>query len=123
MPVKKNVAVERVPKRQVSAEKLIILSVPVRLRKQCGTVSSPKEFFAELTPYMIQWLTWASEVDSCWDTTCESEAFRKELQKLCKDFAKWAADAQAWGDKVEECFQQKCVQPPDHTTPPPPPFT
>jgi hypothetical protein len=91
-------------------------------QKPCGTVDTPKEFFGELVPYFIEWLKWSAEVDSCWDDTCGTEDARKGLEKLCRDMARWAADAKKWGDEVEDCFQTECSQPPDHTPPPPPPF-
>ena len=94
-----------------------------RSAKPCGTVDSPKEFFGYMIPYFIEWLKWASEVDSCWDSTCGTNDAQNGLEKLCRDFKKWAEDAKEWGDEVEDCFQNQCPQPPDHTTPPPPPFT
>lgn len=83
---------------------------------------NPNDFFIPVKKWSDQFQKWATEVDSCYDTTCGTPARRSEFMKVCKKFSKFAQHAQTWAEDVENCFQTKCSGPPGHTKPPPPPF-
>lgn len=87
-----------------------------------GCPDTPKEFFAGVHAWSLEFLLWASEVDSCWETTCGTQESTRRLRELCRDFSAFAQDAKDWGDEVERCFADQCNAPPGHTQPPPPPF-
>jgi hypothetical protein len=95
---------------------------PSRSRAVGQCPDTPKDFFAAIHAWSVEFLVWASEVDSCWDSTCDTQESRQGLDELCRAFRTFARDAKDWGDEVEACFMNECGGPPGHTRPPPPPF-
>ena len=95
--------------------------VAKRPKYQCP--DEAEAFFGKINDdWAAPFAKWATEVESCYEAVCGTDARRKKLVALCKQFSKFADDAKKWADDVEDCFQSKCVNPPDHTLPPPPPF-
>lgn len=83
---------------------------------------APDVFFGKISDWAAVFAKWASEIESCYESTCETPSRRKKLGDLCDSFMKLAKDAKTWADDIELCFQVECDGGPDHTLPPPPPF-
>jgi hypothetical protein len=83
---------------------------------------APDAFFDKISKWAALFAKWASEIESCYESTCETDARRKKLGELCDEFLHFAKDAKKWADDVEYCFQMECGGGPDHTQPPNPPF-
>lgn len=104
------------PKKQPAGEQF-----PGRqARGQCP--DTPKDFFTAVHGWSLTFLVWASEVDTCWETTCDTPEAKEGLDELCRSFRDFARDAKRWADDVEDCFAENCGGPPGHTKPPDPPF-
>ena len=108
---------------QTPIREITMAKKPSKKKRGKGSCpDTPKEFFTQVHRSFVDWVLWSSEIDACWESTCGTDEAKRELDRLCRALVRWWKDAKEWADEVEDCFQSQCSQPPDHTTPPDPPF-
>ncbi|MEO5871497.1 MAG: hypothetical protein ABIT91_16735 [Gemmatimonadaceae bacterium] len=100
---------------------------PRKAASKC--VDSPRDIFTKVNVFargMRDWATDDGDIENCYQKVggCRTGARKKELLRLCNDFATWARAVKELADEIEGCWAAGCKEDggPNHVAPPQPPF-